>query len=1188
MSLKIDLLGAVKLSKNEIPLTIKGYKPLALLAYLILTRKSHTRQHLVDLLYTKADDPRASLRWTLNQLGKTIGKEYLITSRKSIAFNADADYWLDIDALTNGETAVYQGDLLEGIDIRDGRRFMDWLFFERERLRKRCQTLLKLQLETAEKEKAYTTIIEIGQQLIELDNLQESWYRAVMNAYGQLGNRQAALQIYETCKTTLTAELDLLPDERTTAVYQTVLTGTFVTTAQHSDTTPTKLTLQFPQEMLPQTVTPMNSFVGREPQLKILTQSVAKSVAGQGQLYFIAGDAGSGKSRLMQQFTHQAMTTYPELLIGLGNCNAYSGIGDPYLPFRDILGMLTGDFNNWIASGFLTQTHVQQLWSGLTASIPIILEQTASLLGTILPEQPLQKRIKLAGLDVKSDLSIESRTGANWAETNHSQTWLFQQVTHFLHSLAEKRPLLLFIDDLQWADTTSISLFFHLARRLPYSRILLVAAYRPEELNRNNHHLNKLLTETKRIYGDIVIDLNHLPLHENQQLVDGLLDQIEPAIITDDFRKALFQHTEGHPLFTVELLRAIQTSQESLTEMPPDFEHTLQTLHKWPTRIEAIIEDRINHLPEEIYQILLVASVEGSTFTAQVLASVIGIEERELHAALSQLANKYHLILDRGDLTIGQQLLSRFQFTHILFQHFIYGSISAGEQRLLHGEIAEALESIYQDNKESIIIQLAQQYRQAHLSEKAVYYLQKAGELALSRFANDEAILYFSQALDLLTDIQYERSFNLHQARASIYEIQGNRAAQQQDLNDMQTQARNLDESYRAQALLQQANFALITGAFDEAIQIVEQTVKLATTQQTPQLLAGSHMIWGRAYLQQNNYERAKQHIEYALSLSQHEQFKHVEATSIRSLGMLSERRGEYTAANSYFQQALALHQAADHRRGEASALSNLGEIAYRRGQFDKAITHFNEALQLFKEMGYWQGQGEMMQKLGAVTAVLGHYKRAKSYQRDALTIFKQIGDLIGTGYTLAHLGSIHIQLNNLESAREHCHQAMQYAQEAEHLALQSWVATLLGHTLAKSGKSDRAIERYKAAVTLLETGTELNIALNARAGLATLLLQNHQEVSAQETVTPIIQYLDNHSLDGSNHPFFICLSCIKALFSNQQKQAISLLTATYTQLKMWADQLQSGSDKERFLKGTPSRQEIIALYQAHREDDVT
>jgi DNA-binding SARP family transcriptional activator len=110
MTLVVRLLGPVQISHDDQPISIRGYKALALLAYLLLTGQAHSRQHLIDLLFDGPDDPKASLRWILSQLRQAIGPEFIWADRQQIVFNFDSDYWLDVAAFEAGQLELYRSD----------------------------------------------------------------------------------------------------------------------------------------------------------------------------------------------------------------------------------------------------------------------------------------------------------------------------------------------------------------------------------------------------------------------------------------------------------------------------------------------------------------------------------------------------------------------------------------------------------------------------------------------------------------------------------------------------------------------------------------------------------------------------------------------------------------------------------------------------------------------------------------------------------------------------------------------------------------------------------------------------------------------------------------------------------------------------------------------------------------------
>ncbi|MBE7551573.1 MAG: protein kinase [Anaerolineales bacterium] len=227
MTLRVHLLGPSQISRNDVPVEVPGYRPLALLAYLLLTGKAHSRQHLVDLLFDNPDDPKAALRWTLSKLRSAIGAEYLLADRHEVAFNFQSDFWLDISAFEAGQLDLYRGDFLEGLHLRDAYRFEDWAFFERERLRAAYQAALEQRLVEAEGRKENLAVVEFAHQLLRLDNLREDWYCTLMGAYAHLGQREAALAQFELCRQVLQAELGVEPVAETMTLAEAIRRGDF-------------------------------------------------------------------------------------------------------------------------------------------------------------------------------------------------------------------------------------------------------------------------------------------------------------------------------------------------------------------------------------------------------------------------------------------------------------------------------------------------------------------------------------------------------------------------------------------------------------------------------------------------------------------------------------------------------------------------------------------------------------------------------------------------------------------------------------------------------------------------------------------------------------------------------------------------------------------------------------------------
>jgi ABC-type oligopeptide transport system substrate-binding subunit/transcriptional regulator with XRE-family HTH domain len=480
---------------------------------------------------------------------------------------------------------------------------------------------------------------------------------------------------------------------------------------------------------------PYHAFVGREEEVAVLAGHLATALAGNGRVVFVTGEAGRGKTALLTHFGRLAQAAHPDLIVAGGYGNAYAGMGDPYLPFREVMALLAGEVESPWAAGLITREQAQRLWDFAPAARETILNQGADLVDTFLP--------RAAG---------RAQPGR---ATVLEQRAFFEQFAGVWQALAAQRPLVILLDDLQWADAASMNLLFHLGRRLARSRILILAAYRASEVALAGREppaiLAPLVQEFRRIFGDIQLDLEQFEPAANRRLVDALLDKM-PNRLEEPFRVALFWRTKGHPLFTMELLREMQARGALVQDEAGNWVEGAALDWEWlPARVEAVIEQRIGRLAETLRDLLAVASVEGETFTAQVVARLQGLELRPLLHQLSQELQKRHgLVRDLGEIEVAGQRLARYQFGHGLFQQYLYHSLGQAERRLLHGEIAAALEAFYGDQKEHVAVQLAHHYTEAGQGDKAVPYLLQAGDRARALYAHQEAIEHYRRALPFL------------------------------------------------------------------------------------------------------------------------------------------------------------------------------------------------------------------------------------------------------------------------------------------------------------------------------------------------------------------------------------------------------------------------------------------------------
>ncbi len=498
-------------------------------------------------------------------------------------------------------------------------------------------------------------------------------------------------------------------------------------------------------------------FVARERELGVLNSFLKNTVQGMGRVVFVTGGPGRGKTALLEKFGRLSIDRYPDLLVVGGECNTYRGIGDPYLPFRRMMAMLSGDVEAEWVSGAINREDALRLWKTMPFSTRAIVDYGPDLIDSFLSGRDLVKRVNTA-VEVRS--SWQERLGKlverdRAGTPDIEQRNLFEQVEHVLKTIAADHPLLIILDDLQWADGASLNLLFHLGRCLEGARILIVGAFRPEEvaLGRGDgpHPLDKILAEFKRQFGEIEVDLGKTAEDESRHFVDAYLDS-ERNRLSPDFRAALFAHTEGHPLFTVELLRNLQERGDIAQD--PDGEWVEKGELDWsvlPARVEGVIEERISRLEDDLKETLTVASVEGVDFTAQIVARVREVKERALVRQLSQELDKVHrLVQEHGILEILKHRLYQYRFRHQMFQKHLYNGLGDFERTELHREVGSILEDVYGDRARDIAPQLAFHFSEAGDSERALEYLLQAGDQARMVYANAEAIRFYRQALKFI------------------------------------------------------------------------------------------------------------------------------------------------------------------------------------------------------------------------------------------------------------------------------------------------------------------------------------------------------------------------------------------------------------------------------------------------------
>jgi ABC-type oligopeptide transport system substrate-binding subunit/DNA-binding SARP family transcriptional activator len=727
LKLSVSVLGPFHASLSGKPVArFRTKKVQALLVYLLVEAAhnpghAHQREALMELLWPglPLKSAQENLRQTIYQLRKTLtgvtgdsGASFLISNRQEILVDPDFDYELDsvrfkqlIDAglrsndsnrVEHLEAAIklYRGDFLAGFYLVDSIDFEEWSSTWRSKLQQMASKALHKITTYAIDNAEYAKAESYAHRHLEIDPLNEEAALQRIQALSLQGQRTAALTYFEDYRQRLSKELSLQPDTRLLEVVEGLRTAPYITS---QNGLPDSHTSSGPSSRA--------HFFARVEQLQQLKRQLEQALSSQERVVFITGEAGTGKTALMNEFARRSVESIHGLLVLKGSSNAITGGGDPYHPFRQALAHLIGGAGD-------------------------------------------QYSDTAAGM-----VSARDR--------------LFEHYTQVLRRLSKQQPLLVLLDDLQWADRASINLLFHLVRELLDSRILILGSYRPSELaigpqlDREQgqiHPLTGVVNEFKRQFGDIQVNLDRFSIEEGRSLIDTYLDRSEkfnPNRLGEGFRSKLFWKTRGHPLFMVELLREMSARHDLVQDEEGRWvEDPGLNWDILPARVEAVIQQRISRLDADLLELLSIASLEGEEFTVQVVGRVAGLDEHSAFRSLSHELEKRHgLVHEQAELQVGQLRLSRYRFSHALFQQFLADQLNQGEKRLLHGKIAQVLEEIQSEDEQAFTLQLAHHHSQAGNGRKAVYYLMRAGDLARNLYAHEEATHHYHSAIEILLEL---------------------------------------------------------------------------------------------------------------------------------------------------------------------------------------------------------------------------------------------------------------------------------------------------------------------------------------------------------------------------------------------------------------------------------------------------
>jgi DNA-binding SARP family transcriptional activator/KaiC/GvpD/RAD55 family RecA-like ATPase len=718
--LRIRVLGELEVQGSDGPIELGGsWRARSLLAWLALHPGEHLRSELAPRFWPEVLDSsaRASLRNSLWAIRRALGPDAaaLLTTRERVGLGGD----VSVD-LAEFREHLAAGHLDEALELAGGELLAglddEWVLEERDEHRAALSDLLERLAARAESAGDLAEAIALSRRRATLDPLDEDAARALIGRLARSGDRAGALAAFERIRDRFRRELGISASEETRALAAEIREGAGISADAASEPRPAPIEASPGGSWEPGVPFPLPprlrrsarvAFVGRDRELDALRAHWASVESGEGaRLVLVAGEPGVGKTRLAREIALEADAAGAVVLHGSAD--------------EDLL--------------VLHQPLVTALGHYLSVASPAELDRRvrprAADLEAVAPE--------LAGAERSEGSSTESR-----------RYRLFEAVAALLEELSAEAPVLLVIDDLHWADQSTIAILRHAFESRPEMRLLAVATQRTVDAQSSGETAEALARLARSEFAHR-LPLDGLAETDVARLAEGL-----GSGLPEDVVRGIRQQTRGNPFFVQEIVSDLHERGDTRLL-------SLDTAAV-PARIGEVLGLRLDRLSEPCGRLLTVAAVIGSDFRLAPLERVSDLTGDDLAAALDE-AMSAHVVVETeaGDH-------ETFSFSHALLRRTLLSRLTRAHQRRIHARVAEALEAT---EGEAALLEIAHHLCEARpVSDRdhALEYATRAAEQATNGLAYAEAVDLFTRARSLLPEGD-ERRRKLALKRAVAYQ----------------------------------------------------------------------------------------------------------------------------------------------------------------------------------------------------------------------------------------------------------------------------------------------------------------------------------------------------------------------------------------------------------------------------------
>ncbi len=1059
-TLHIRLLGEFSLVYgSEVVRSVGTLRLQSLLAHLVLHRSApESRRQLAFIMWPDSSESQArtNLRRELHNLRRALpaADQFLSGETQTLQWGSDASFTLDVADFEQAVTAayksneatnetgvrdflakavaLYKGDLLPGC-------YEDWLLTERERLRQIYLRALEQLIELLQKQRDYQSAISYAQQLLREDPLAEEAYLYLIRLYALSGDRARALRVYHSCVTTMERELGVEPGPVTRQAYEQLF----------------KMGAPQQAQLMPQTALIGTSpLVGRQAEWQRLQSCWRQTASGQSQLVVATGEAGIGKTRLVEELvdwaTQQGITTAQT------RCYASEG-GLAYAPVTD-----------WLRAGGLRVEllHLEDVW----------LTQVARLLPELMTERP--------------GLPPPERITESW------------QRQHFFEALARSifinaRPQVLVIDDIQWTDQETLAWLRFLLRYPPRAPLLVAATIRSTEID-SRHPLISWLMDFRRT--DQLTEIELGPLDEPDTAL--LAAYIAGAELNSDTASQLYRETEGNPLFIVETVRA------------GELKDTIQQRTSLSPKIQTVIESRLAQLSPSARRIANLAAAIGRAFAFDVLTEASHEDEDWLVRGLDELWQR-RIIREQSDndYDFSHNKIREIVYNSLsaanrrLLHRRIAGAMVRAYAANLDNfskQIALQYEAAGEKEKAIAYYQRAGQVAQQIFANPDAIQLYSSGLKLLETLPDNPERAEQELILQRLLSIVQRNSkgyagIEVGQALSRAWAL-----CQQLDQIDA-----------LGPILWGLFSYNFVRSDLHHARNLGEELIALAQEQHDPAFLQQAHHALGGTLCSLGEFEESRQHFEQGISLYDINQH-HAQVSMFGvDLGIFSQAWSTHSLWHlGYLEQALQRIDAAlDLAKTLGHPFSQALAMAYATMLFQfcrnsKLVEEWARATIDFcaeYSIGYYDNWATILH--GWALVEQGSLSEGVDQMRKGLDDFRASNSEARLPYYLTLLAEAYGNKGQVKEALKHLGEALVFSEKNNDVWYDAETYRLMGDMMLQTDEAERAGTCFQKSLDISRSQEARILELRATVSLARLWVEQNRQAKARSMLKEILEW---------------------------------------------------------------------------------